>query len=96
VRLDATGEASVIEPEVLTRLHVEVKGMGPIELGSIGALDDDGEHAWLFVEELRALALTTGLPAGWGGDFDNMLRFATSKGWVDDGRGAIRAHIERG
>jgi hypothetical protein len=58
-------------------------------LSGIGRID--GAHAWIDETWLRAKGADYG--AGWEAEFDTMLAFAQSKGWVENG--AIRAHIEQ-
>ena len=49
----------------------------------------DGEHAWIAKAWLVEQAPKG---ANWRGDFDKMVAFAQSKGWVE--ADAIRAHVE--
>lgn len=60
-------------------------------LAEAGAGRLDGEHVWVSADWLRAQA---GGSAEWGKNFEGLLAFAGSKGWLDD-QGAVRAHIER-
>lgn len=60
-------------------------------LGGLGVVD--GDHVFFDAEAVKGLAGERA--AGeWGDNFDKMIEFARSKGWVD-GAGRVRAHIER-
>jgi hypothetical protein len=52
------------------------------------------EHAWIRVSALRELAAPTAGP-GWDAEFDAMLGFARSRGWLDEEHDAVRGHVER-
>lgn len=93
VRVDAN-QVSVVDPQTLDRLHVEVHPGAAAALEGLGELSDDGEHVWLDVDRLRALASRAGVEPGWDAGFDSMVAYAESKGWLDSNR-RIRAHIER-
>jgi len=77
-------------PEDCKRFHVEVRGAG--DLGGAGAWADDGEHALIDVDWVRQQAAGR-VPDGWDADFEGMLGYARSKGWIEGS--AIRAHLER-
>jgi hypothetical protein len=64
-------------------------------LGDLGTVDEDGAHAWLRATEVRRLAGALASDPRWIEQFDGMVTYAASKGWVSDDREAIRAHIER-
>ena len=52
----------------------------------------DEEHLWLSAEMVTNLALEK--IDGWENGFNQMLDYATSKGWTENNRELIRAHIE--
>ncbi len=52
------------------------------------------EHAWIEIDAVRRLAGDAATPE-WNESFATMLDYARSKGWVDDERGTVRAHVER-
>lgn len=67
-------------------------------IGTLGRVDDDGEHIWLDIAELRARAAATqpvSARDAWSDSFDAMIDFAASKGWTDASGAAVRAHLER-
>jgi hypothetical protein len=94
VRVDGRGQPTVIDPQVLDKLHVEMLTEDGSSLMGLGELSDDGEHVWLDVDRLRLLASTSEVGRDWDREFDAMVAFADSKGWLD-ARRRIRAHIER-
>lgn len=87
--------AEVRDPQDLKQLHVEFRGVDDapagdaIEAAGLGTVQ--GGHAWLDISALRA--------AGSGGDrageFEAMIGYARSKGWVDAAGTRVRAHIVR-
>lgn len=58
-----------------------------------GIVDFDGtEHAWVSVDWLIG-ASDRGDWADWRYEFDNMVKYATGKGWVREDPPALRGHI---
>ena len=89
---------SLEEPEDCKRFHVAVvNGHDPTLV--FGALVDaaagrlEGDHAWITVDAVRRMAKDRVGP-GWDTDFEAMLSFAASKGWLDPAGGSIQAHVE--
>jgi hypothetical protein len=67
---------------------LEVFGEQP-HIGSYG----DPNHVWISVEWLRAQG-----PAGdavWAREFQKMMQYASTKGWIHPTSGAVRVHVER-
>ena len=62
-------------------------------LAPLGTLDSSA-HAWVSIARLRAECGHDG-DAGWSEAFDAMVRFAASKGWVDETGMHLRAHLVR-
>ena len=91
----ADASVQLVEVDDLQRLHVEVEGHVVIggALGSFGALE--GDHAWLSIAALRAAAHAQGAAAGWDADFDAMVEYASSKGWLSPDGTDVRAHVVR-
>jgi hypothetical protein len=93
VRITPTEQAHLVEPDVLTALAVQIVGDAPRDLGKLGSFD--GDHAWLGVNALRAAAHQIGVPDDWDEQFDGMLAFAKSRGWLSSSGSALRAHIDQ-
>ena len=77
--------------------HVEVRGDPDVDAvldeSGAGRLADDGEHALIEIGWVRRAAV--GVSPDWDNDFGVMLDYARTKGWIDEGTGAIVAHLER-
>ena len=54
----------------------------------------EGDHIWIALSRLHELGKIHGGP-DWRAGCDGMIKFATSKDWVDEKRGLVRAHVER-
>jgi hypothetical protein len=88
------------EPEDLKAFKLTTLGSGDAgaldnALGGLGSVDGDGEHAWLKLDGVRALAGDLAYSTSWSEGFDGMVAYAGSKGWLSPEGDAIRAHIER-
>jgi hypothetical protein len=101
VHLDlATRTASLEEADDCGRFHLSAEGEGDLAgalatagVGRADADDPDG-HAWVAVAAVRRLAEGQVGPS-WDADFDAMLAYAATKGWLDDDATHVRAHVER-
>ena len=62
-------------------------------LAGIGEVDAEGAHVFLDAEAVKGLAGKLATPE-WVTQFEGMIEFARSKGWVDEA-GRVRAHVER-
>lgn len=87
----------LVEPEDCKRFHVGVRGGDPGALGAalpvdVGRLLPSGD-ALIEIDAVRRLAAGQ-VPDGWDADFDAMVGYARSKGWLDERGEAIQAHIE--
>lgn len=87
------------EADDLTGLKIVVLNGVPPELArdqirNLGPEISERE-SWVSVALLRELAAGHTSP-GWGARFDDMLTFARTRGWVDDGGRNVRVHIETG
>lgn len=91
-----SGVVLVSEPQDCKRLSAVLTGSGSLTnaLGSLGRADEDGEHLWIDISKLRAAAAPAG-DAGWASQYEGMIRYATSKGWVDQSLQQVRVHIDR-
>jgi hypothetical protein len=97
VRLGPEGGPSLDEPNDCTRFHLEapasvLASLGE-RLGEAGTTAGAPEgHAWVDIAWVRAQAEGR-VPETWPGDFDGMLAYARTKGWLDAGGTAIQAHV---
>ena len=94
VRVEADGSPSLDEPANCGGLHVAGAGerdvIAALESAGVATrLDDD--HVALSIAWLRAASAGAATPSA----FDGMIRYATTKGWVDDAGTAVRAHVQR-
>lgn len=65
----------------------------PDDLSSFAVRVRAGEHSFVAVEELRALAGERAEDPEWAAAFERMLAYAESKGWRGED-GSVRAHVE--
>ena len=96
------GRVAIESPEDCGRFHVEATGAasdGP-DWAALGhALVDaaagrvEGDHAYIEVGAVRTLVAGR-VGAEWADDFEKMLAYARTKGWLDEGGHAIQAHVE--
>ena len=101
IDIDLTGEPAgieLVEPEDCKRFHVAVRGGDSDALGSVLAAQNVGRllpsgDALIEIDAVRRLAAGR-VPDGWDADFDAMVGYAKSKGWLDEAGEAIQAHIE--
>lgn len=101
IRVPAAGTASLDDAEDCKKFDVESAGIVEGDLGAVlGVLGDwadggtDG-HVWIRADAMRAAAAGR-VPEGWESDFEAMIAFARSKGWMNDAGTAIRAHVVYG
>ena len=86
------------DPEDCGRFHVEVIGVRDIAALGHALVDADagsveGDDAFVDISAVRRMA--SGRVGGsWADDFDKMLAYARSKGWVDETGTAIQAPVE--
>ena len=87
------GTVTVAAPEDLRRLSVELPGnpAGTAVLpGGLGRIE--GEHAFLDIGALRALARVAS-SCTWDERFDRAMEYARQHGWTDVTGGYVRAHV---
>ena len=101
IDIDLTGgnpTVQLVEPEDCKRFHVGVRGGDLEALGAVLPAQDVGRllpsgDALIDIGAVRRLAAGR-VPESWDRDFDNMVGYAKSKGWLDESGDAIQAHIE--
>jgi hypothetical protein len=85
------------DPEDCKGFHVEVQGdvdvAAVLDESGAGRMADDGDHALIEIGWVRQHATSVG--PSWNEDFEAMLDYARTKGWIDEGASAIVAHLER-
>jgi hypothetical protein len=82
----------------LTRFSVQVPKDSSAEtissyLAQTGAGRLEGDEAAVSIEWLRRRTVSPSQQ--WHGDFDRMLAYASSRGWMDSTGEAVIAHVER-
>ena len=101
IDIDLTGGSptvQLVEPEDCKGFHLSVKGGDLEALGAALAAQDVGRllpsgDALIDIDAVRRLAAGR-VPDGWEADFEAMVGYAKSKGWLDESGDAIQAHIE--
>lgn len=84
----------VVEGADCKRLSARISGGGTIAaaLGSFGRPDVDGAHLWIDIGQLR-IAAGANQDSGWTAQFDGMIRYAASKGWLNEHGDCVRVHL---
>jgi len=86
---------SIQQPADLRRFHVEADSSDEqlvgAALGAAGHAAESG-HVWVSADWIRATV--SGVDDNWSGEFDQMLAYAASQGWLNEDRTHIKAHIE--
>jgi hypothetical protein len=97
--VDLTNEPPELrEVDDLKRLHVLAPtGLDvdrALRTSGLGSQELDG-RVLLGIAALRAAGSTLATGPGWADDWDAMVAYAGSKGWVADDGSALVAHVER-
>ena len=99
VRVTAEG-IDILEPSLLTALSVVTELDAPTATRMLAADGlarspggTDTGHVWLDVAELGRRAHPSD-DARWRTRYDAMIAYAADKGWTDDTRSVVRAHLE--
>lgn len=83
----------VEDADDLGRLEVWSRGRRRSELPPIlASVEGDDDHIWIDISCLRDLG-GLGRDAKWHRQFDEMITYAASHGWIDSTGSAVRAHI---
>lgn len=94
ITVSLPNSVSLSESSDSKRLHV-VSHLGAAQttecLQHVGA-SIDGDHAWISSDWLRSAGPSN--DDDWLAQFESMLRFASSQGWLEQETGRIGAHIE--
>ena len=97
-----TGAVALLDPDVTTRLHVAVRGLGAGDLAGVdpavrgaGAGRVDGAEVLLDVDWLRERVRAAAGAGSRETDFTTMVEYSTSRGWVEgETHPAFRVHCE--
>lgn len=81
----------------LDRLHAECGApIDQLDLGDLCRAGPDDQHVWLSIPGARRIGASSAAASStFAHDFDAMISYAASKGWVDDTGSWVRAHVER-
>ena len=98
VKVENAESVMLCDEDDLTRFSVQVPKDSSAEtisshLMQTGAGRLEGDEAAVSIEWLRQH--TASRSQQWHGDFDRMLAYASSRGWMDPTGDAVIAHIER-
>ncbi len=92
-------EVTLLDPNVFNSFDVVADPGDASEaaiaaaLGSVGSAAGD-DHVWISIDEVQHLAGSAVTPE-WESNFENMLAYASSMEWTNDGQSMIKAHIVR-
>lgn len=76
--------------------HVAIDGDVAAAVAAFGgraAASERDNHLWIDIEFVQELAGDTA-DAEWQAQFDGMLAYANSKGWIDETANRVEAHIQ--
>ncbi|HEV7535304.1 MAG TPA: hypothetical protein VGP90_06690 [Acidimicrobiia bacterium] len=96
----ASASVELVEPENCKRFHLAARGGDPaslaaaLEAAGVGRLLPSGE-AMIETSAVRRLAAGR-VAEGWDDEFAGMLKYAESKGWLDESGTSIQGHVEWG
>jgi hypothetical protein len=86
------GHVVLEQPDDMTAFKVVIHGGDPTALAGVGRMAGR-DNAWIHFDAVRRLASGNG-SATWEQDFSGMIDFARKRGWIDDERQEIQAHVE--
>jgi hypothetical protein len=96
---ESAPEVRVSDVDDLKRLHLAVGALTEEEVdqalgdAGLGRLTDP-DTAVLDVAKLRALAEAHATAADWAQQWDGMVEYAGSNGWLSDDGASLQAHVE--
>src|SRR3954452_7768728 len=98
VRVDLEPHAAAVsleEPENCKQFHVVVAGegddalvAGTLAASGVGRASPNAGHVYVSIDAVRSMA-DGRVGESWAGDFEGMLGYASSKGWLDESGSAI-------
>jgi hypothetical protein len=97
ISIDGHGRVGMTDAAEFTAF--DIHAVDPSVESVLGALGSDGwpspeaDHVFVTIDAVRRLAGDE-VDEAWQTSFDAMLAYAGSKGWLDEARTAIKAHIE--
>ena len=91
-----TGRRRLVEVDDFNRFHIEADGDRHDVLAVLGSEARLGRthHLWWSIEAVRRLAPVDREPA-WDEQFDAMMAWAGTQGWIDEAGTHVQVHIER-
>ncbi len=97
VAVGGDGSVTLQEADVLTRFHVATPPGSAtdeaLKRTGAGYVDESHAEAHVSVDWLRERARELSFDTTWWSGFDAMVKYAESKGWLNDD-GTLTAHIE--
>jgi hypothetical protein len=96
----ASASVELVEPGDCKRFHVAARGgdaaslSAALEAAGVGPLQPSGE-AMIETSAVRRLAAGR-VAEGWDDELAGMLKYAQSKGWLDESGTSIQGHVEWG
>ena len=98
VVLSTDGTLTLEDPDSFTGFHLRAPDR-PMDwllatLGSAGKAATEPDHVWLSIDRLHALGEKHG-GADWRDGCDQMLAYAETRGWLDEERCFVQAHVEQ-
>lgn len=85
---------TLVETDDFKGFKLRLRECGDRRLDLPGVTFSDDANALVSIEAVLRLPGTPDT-AAWRSDFDKMLAYAATKGWIDSTTNAIRAHVER-
>ena len=86
------GRVELEQPEDMKDFKVVIHGNDPTALAGVGRMAGR-DNAWIHFDAVRRLA-SGHIGPTWEQDFAAMVDFARTRGWIDDERKEIQAHVE--
>ena len=96
VRVEPDASITLDDPNTFTAFAVRAEKQDLAQIVAAFGADataGEGDHVWIAISRLHELGRIHGGP-DWRAGCDGMIAFAKSKGWVDEQRGLVRAHVE--